>query len=170
MAYFPPRKGVNLLLEASASARGKFKIGRLPKAAKRGKSGSPGRQPWDRFQGQHKPRSGGRASDSAALRGWDVHAHAHPAPARWAMFSRRFAAWATSDFIGRAKTGVILMGTTPPRFPRLPSELSRGVRFVAATMRTFTLIELFPPTRLNSPCWRTRQIETPISSTDRKVR
>src|SRR6266702_2986908 len=25
------------------------------------------------------------------LRGWDVHAHAHPALARWAMFSRRFA-------------------------------------------------------------------------------
>src|SRR5207245_11688207 len=40
-----------------------------PKAAKRGKSGSPGRQPWDRFQGQHKPRSGGRASDSAAPAG-----------------------------------------------------------------------------------------------------
>jgi hypothetical protein len=27
------------------------------------------------------------------LRGWDVHAHGHPALARWAMFSRRFAAW-----------------------------------------------------------------------------
>ena len=27
------------------------------------------------------------------LRGWDVHAHAHPALARRAIFSRRFAAW-----------------------------------------------------------------------------
>src|SRR5438093_11654364 len=28
------------------------------------------------------------------LRGWDVHAHPNPALPRWAMFARRFAAWA----------------------------------------------------------------------------
>src|SRR5437867_6411229 len=44
-------------------------MGRLPNAAKRRESGSPGRQPWDRFEGQDKPRSGGRASESAAPAG-----------------------------------------------------------------------------------------------------
>src|ERR1051326_1008360 len=46
-----------------------FRFGRLPNAAKWHKSGSPGRQPWDRFQRQDKLRSTGRASDSAAPAG-----------------------------------------------------------------------------------------------------
>src|SRR5438876_12169224 len=44
-------------------------FGVLPNAAKRRESGSPGRQPWESFLEQDKPRSGGRASDAAAPSG-----------------------------------------------------------------------------------------------------